>query len=361
MTVRTYETGAAFRELLDVLRDADQNFLDGFRAVPDEASVIEGYRFLVDVFSVALDCYVTTDAARPAFVKIVSPTRKFGGDNADAYYYYSPIDPARTYRVRGRMGDAVYLSLCAYGGPTDGRWSNRIVSKINNREMTFGPDQTFEVVIGGPERSRNWMALAEDAVALVTRDYLVDPVHGTQAVYSIEAVDPAPPPGLATDADMAARLRRTANFIRDLLNISPVPTPFDANTVQEPYVQQAVTYGWAAPDVAYAMGRYALAEDEALVIEGRSPECAFWNLCVWNPFMCTYDYRYHRCTVNGGQVRYEPDGSWRIVVSRRDPHHPNWLTTADHDQGLLWFRWFLPSGVPERPTTRVMNVGDVGR
>ena len=82
-----------------------------------------------------------------------------------------------------------------------------------------------------------------------------------------------------------------------------MPTPFDANTVQEPYVQQAVTYGWAAPDVAYAMGRYELAPDEALVIEGRSPQCAFWNLCVWNPLMCTYDDRYHRCTVNGGQVR----------------------------------------------------------
>lgn len=358
---RAPETGAAWRELLDVLRDADQQFLEGFRAVADDASAVEGYRFLADVFSVALDCYVTTDAARPEFVKIVSPTRKFGGDNADAYYYYAPVDPARTYRVRGRMGDAVYLSLCVYGGPTDGRWSNRIVSKINNREMTFGPDQTFEITVGGPERPGDWMALAEDAVALVTRDYLVDPVHGRQATYAIEAVDPAAPPAPPTDADMAARLRRTANFIRDLLNVSPVPTPFDANTVQEPYVQQAVTYGWAAPDVAYAMGRFALAEDEALVVEGRAPDCAFWNLCLWNPFMCTYDYRYHRCTINGGQIRYEPDGSWRVVVARRDPHHPNWLTTAGHEQGLLWFRWFLPTAVPARPATRVVKLRDVPR
>jgi len=358
---RRYETSTAFRELLDVLRDGDQNFLEGFRAVPDEPSAIEGYRFLIDVFSVALDIYVTTDAARPELLKIVSPTRKFGGDNADAYYYYAPIDPARTYRVHGRMGDAVYLSLCVYGGPTDGRWSNRIVSKINNREMTFGPDQTFEIVIGGPERPGNWIPLAEDAVALITRDYLVDPVHGRQAIYAIEAVDTAPPPAPPTDADMAVRLRRTANFIRDLLNVSPVPTPFDANSVQEPYVQQAVTYGWAAPDVAYAMGRYELAADEALVVEGRSPDCAFWNLCLWNPFMCTYDYRHHRCTVNGGQVRYEPDGSWRVVIAQRDLGHPNWLSTAGHAQGLLWFRWFLPADVPARPTTRVVKLADVPR
>jgi len=358
---RTYETGAAFRELLDVLRDADQNFLDGYRAVRDDASAVEGYRFLVDVFSVALDVYVTTDAARPELVKIVSPNRKFGGDNADAFYYYAPIDPARTYRVHGRMGDAVYLSLCVYGGPTDGRWSNRIVSKINDREMTFGPDQTFEVVIGGPRRPGNWIPLDDDAVALITRDYLVDPVHGRQATYAIEAVDPAPPPAPPSDADMATRLRRAANFIRDLLNVCPVPTPFDANTVQEPYVQQAVTYGWAAPDVAYAMGRYELADDETLVVEGRSPECAFWNLCLWNPFMCTYDYRHHRCTVNGGQVRYEPDGSWRVVIAARDPGHPNWLSTAGHHAGLLWFRWFLPSDVPPRPTTRVVPLTALAR
>jgi hypothetical protein len=105
------------------------------------------------------------------------------------------------------------------------------------------------------------------------------------------------------------------------------------------------------------MGRYELAEDEALVVEGRSPDCAFWNLCLWNPFLCTYDYRYHRCTINGGQVRYEPDGSWRIVIARNDPGHPNWLTTAGHDRGLLWFRWFLPADVPARPTTRVVSVG----
>jgi hypothetical protein len=359
MRSSSFETTAAFRELLDVLRDGDQSFLEGFRAVADDASVVEGYRFLVDVFSVALDIYVTTDAARPELLKIVSPTRKFGGDNADAYYYYAPIDPARTYRVHGRMGDAVYLSLCIYGGPTDGRWSNRIVSKINNREMTFGPDGAFELVIGGDRRPGNWIPLAEDAVALVTRDYLVDPVRDRQARYTIEAVEAAPPPPPPTDADLAVRLRRTANFIRDLLNICPVPTPFDANTVQEPYVQQAVTYGWAAPDVAYAMGRYELAEDEALVIEGRSPDCAFWNLCLWNPYMCTYDYRHHRCTVNGGQVRYEPDGSWRVVVARRDPGQPNWLSTAGHAQGLLWFRWFLPADVPVRPTTRVVKMRDV--
>jgi hypothetical protein len=359
--VRAYETTAAFRELLDVLRDADQTFLDGPRAVADDVSALEGYRWLTEVLGVALDCYLWADPARPEFVKIVGPTRKFGGDNPDAYYYFAPLDPARTYRVRGRMGDAVYLSLCVYGGPTDGRWSNRLVSSLNDRQMRLGADRGFEVVLSPKEHPGDWLELAPDAVCVVTRDYLLDPRRGAQASYTIEAVEPAPPPPPLADADLARRLRCTANFLRDLLNICPIPTPFEPNTVTEPYRQQQVTYGWAAPDVVYALGRYQLGDDEALVIEGRSPPCAFWSLCLWNPYLQTYDYRYERVTVNGGEVAYEADGSWRLVVAPRDPGHPNWLSTAGHRQGVLWFRWFLADEMPPPPRTRVVKLGALRR
>jgi hypothetical protein len=105
------------------------------------------------------------------------------------------------------------------------------------------------------------------------------------------------------------------------------------------------------------MGHYELGDDQALAIEGRSPACAFWNLCLWNPFLQTFDYRYQRVAINGGQVAYEPDGSWRLVVAARDPGMPNWLSTAGHPQGVLWFRWFLAEGLPERPRTRVIQIG----
>jgi len=350
--------------------------------VPDEVSALEGYRWLTEVLGVALDCYLHADAAHPAFVRLVSPTRKFGGDNADAVYHFAPLDPARTYRVRGRMGDAVYLSLCVYGGPNDGRWSNRIVGSLHDRELAIGPDRSFEVWLA-PERppgagsappsgsssaqpsgssraqpsgSSGWLRLDPDAVCVVTRDYLIDPVRGRQADWSIEAVPPAPAPALLTDPELARRLRCTASFLRDLLNICPLPPIGEPNAVAEPYRQQAAAYGWAAPDVVYAMGRYDLADDEALVLEGRAPACAFWNLCLWNPFLQTYDYRHHRVTINGGQIALEPDGSWRVVISARDPGHPNWLTTAGHPRGVLWFRWFLADETPARPTARVVKV-----
>jgi hypothetical protein len=53
-----------------------------------------------------------------------------------------PVDPARTYHVSGNRGDAVYLSMTVYGGPDDGRYSDRIVGTLNDRQLNSTPTGT---------------------------------------------------------------------------------------------------------------------------------------------------------------------------------------------------------------------------
>jgi hypothetical protein len=204
-----------------------------------------------------------------------------------------------------------------------------------------------------------WIKLEPDAVCAITRDYLVDPVEGRRVQWRIDAVDP-PPTRHETDADLARRFRAALTWLRDQAAIVPIPLG-EPNTVDEPYPVSRQTFGWAAGDAAYAMGSYELADDEVLLLEGRSPACAFWNVCLWNQFLHTYDYAYERVTLNGGQVVYEPDGSWRIVIAPRDPGHRNWISTAGHHRGRIWFRWFLPDETPARPTARVTSAGDLDR
>jgi hypothetical protein len=74
---RRFATTAAFHELLDLIRNGDAAFLEGPRAV-DDASALEGYRYLTEVLSVALDCFLWADAGRPTIVPIVSPTPSSG-------------------------------------------------------------------------------------------------------------------------------------------------------------------------------------------------------------------------------------------------------------------------------------------
>jgi hypothetical protein len=215
-------------------------------------SALEGYRWLTEVLSVALECYLWADSARPSLVPLAGPclpTRKWGGDNSDAFSHFAPIDPARTYRVRGRRGDACYLSLSVYGGPADGHWSNRIVATLNDRRMTLAKDGSLEVVLGARQPAAavaNWIELAPDSVARVTRDYVVHPTRERPASWSIEAIEAPPPPRLS-DAELAARFRAAATFLRELTNINPLPVnPALVNAVDEPYPVPAQTYGWAA-------------------------------------------------------------------------------------------------------------------
>src|SRR5262249_3714785 len=132
------------------------------------------------------------------------------------------------------------------------------------------------------------------------------------------------------------------------------------NVVQEPYPVPTVTTGWAAGDAAYAAGAFDLDDDQALVVRGRSPECRFWNLCLWTPFLTTYNDDYDEpVSINRPRVAHAADGSWTLVVAPRGPGRRNWGPTAGHRRGRLWFRWFHPTETPARPSTEVVALAEV--
>ena len=342
----------AFHAILTTLGDTERALQS--RGDLDELALLESYQWMFSLLQVGLLGQVWADPSRPRFVDIVGPYLKWGGDNADAFYQYAKLDPARTYRVTGQRGDASYLSLTVYGGPDDGHYSDRIVGSLNDRQVDIAADGTFELWLSPELQDGPTILLAPDAVAALTRDYLDDPVSGRRATWSIEAVEPAKKQAL-TDADLGRRLTAADTWLRDQAAI--VLGIGDANTVDEPYPVPTATFGWAAGDAAYAMGSFVLDEDQVMLVRGRSPECAFWNVCLWNPFLHTFDYAYDRVTINGTQVVYEPDGSWEIAIAAQDPGHPNWISTQGHRSGRIWFRWFLPGHTPDRPTVEVRKVG----
>jgi hypothetical protein len=342
----------AFIGLIDELVDIERR-LQGAEPPLDERERVESYRWIFSVLQVALDAHVWADSGRPRFVDIVGPNKKWGGDNTDAFYKHAPIDPSRTYRVRCAPGDAVYLSLTVYGGPSDGHYSDRIVASANDRTIQRDADGSFDLVLSSEQQPGNWLQLEADAVCAITRDYVDDPAIARRARWTIEADDPPPEKDESIET-VAAKFRAARVFLDEQARISPVRVD-PPNEVQEPYPVPSATFGWAAGDAAYAMGSFQLGEDEALLVDGRSPECAFWNLCLWNPFLHTFDDAYGRVTINGSQVVANEDGSWRIVVAAKDPGHPNWISTEGHGRGLLWFRWFLPAETPARPVCRVVR------
>ena len=358
----TTKAGGAFHALLDVLRDADATFLAGPRAVADAVSIAEGYRHLTHLLGYALDLYLESDAEHPRFTPLASPTRKILGDNVDSRYFFTAINGARAYRIRGRRGNDVYLSFCIYGGKPDGEWSDRVVANVSQRDITFGADGSFELTLSPdapPPGAMNWVKLDNDAVCVISREYYTDIDAAQPAYFSIEPVQTTVPPAPLTDDLLAARLRAVTTFIRETINFAPIPPLPMVNQLLPPMPWSPTVRGWGTPDNIYALGAFELEPDQAIVIAGRSPRCTYWGVQLWNRYMQSLDYRYHRVSINHAQAVLEPDGSWRVIIAYRDPGVPNWLDTAGHREGLFFCRWLQAEEFPEPPTCTVVPLGRV--
>ena len=206
----TPKAGVAFRDLLDVLRDADETFLVGPRAVSDAVSVADGYRHLTHLLAYAPDLYLESDPERPSFTPLASPTRKILGDNVDSRYFFAAINGTCAYRIRGRRGNDVYLSFCIYGGKPDGEWSERVVANVSQRDISFDDDGSFELVLSPeapPPGAVNWVKLEPDAVCVISREYYTDIDSAQAAQFTIEPLQATAPPAPLSDALLAARLR----------------------------------------------------------------------------------------------------------------------------------------------------------
>jgi len=353
----------AFHELLDLLREAEDNFLTKRNQTAD-VDIADNYKHLMDLISIGIDFYVHNDYERPHFVKIVSPHRKVGGDNAHALYDFTPVLGDRAYLIRGNRGKTPYMGFTLYGGENEA--DLRIIANLNSSDMVFDEGGDFSIVLSplsSDDRAPNHIRLEPDANSLFVRQYFFDAKKEGEASFTIEALDkPGKPPLLSGEA-MAQKLRSVANLVRGWVRVSPMPWPADPsayNVLCPPYQVSAMSTGhWATPDNIHAFGFFRLAKDEALVLHGRSPECLYWSCHLWNSCMQTFDYTNYNCAICKSEVKLEVDGSWKLVIAQRDPEVPNWLDTTGYEKGFVYFRWLRAKEVPPAIESSVVKLSEL--
>ncbi|MGC4113981.1 MAG: DUF1214 domain-containing protein [Myxococcales bacterium] len=367
MTATSSPSLEAFQQLLDVLRAASEKQTG---SLPMEIDRAEGVRYLMHLLSGGIDLYLEGDPERPRFVPMTSEVRKFGGDNPDALYHFAPIRGDRSYRITGRKTKECYLSFTVHGR-TDpkrlGMTAEPIQADINDRQLKVGPDGRFELVLSAHEQPGNWVKLEPSAASIITRHYyeLERPAIGNPEVapeLKIEALDPAPVRPSATEETMARRIADVAAFVRgatlELIPMGAMPVPFVSKVPNElptpsPF-RAANQASWGAVDIVYAMAPFALRPDEALVMEGTLPECAFANVMLWNRHMQTLEFRDRKVSLNRAQMKLGEGGTYRIVIAHRDPGVPNWLDTEGHFAGMIFWRFLLPKALPAKTVCKVV-------
>lgn len=314
--------------------------------------VADASRFLAAIAEGALT-FVHADPSAPQFVPWITADRRWADNGRDSAYWMAPVDGAHRYRVSGTRGGECYLSFTVYAGSPG--HPERVASNVNHLALGVGPGEDFELFLDPPP----------DACYVICRQYFLDPDHDPPASLRIEVVD-GPGPAVPAATAIAARWQAASDFVRAMTR-PPVTrsSPSYASTVVN---EVGAPAGWRAdegggrgtPDQTYALGRFRLDDDEALVMDVRVPPCVYASAVLWNRFGQSIDTRLHRATINHRQMVTGADGTARLVVAHRDPGVPNWLDTGGRRQGTVFWRFLLAAEPPEPIRSRVAGLDDLG-
>ncbi len=374
-----------------------------------ERNLAEGYRYLMGFIHSAVERAFHSDPVRPQFRNALSVINRGTIDNADAVYFFAPVDGRHSYLVRGRTGDTRhwrgepaapgickaphYLIFEASTGGLSGdsgtleelRPGTRTqTGRLDSSRIAVNPDGSFDILFA-PERPADFSGNFIPTLKTAHRPHPADPSLPAQRYASYisgrqlfndweheqaihleitrlggEGIPPEP-----YSADLAAReLRQCGELARNQMQFwnafwtipmgaygeRPGTLPglaFRRNGFNDINAASGATGGGMSTNL-YAGGVFELEPDEALIIENRIKlPPSYIGFQLGNLWGESLEYAHRIGSLNGHQTQVDLDGVIRLVVAHRDPGVPNWLDTGGHREGFLAPRWAY-SETPDR-------------
>lgn len=328
---------ASLDQLAGAIVEAGE-FVRGHQWFGSPLEQAEAYRHIVRILIASLEGKALMDPDFPFFREIDTRT-KSGMDNSDQRYLIATLDGEATYRVWGTRGTSRRLDLTLYGeddmAPS--------ISTIETEALSLAADGSFEVVIGGEPRPKNWLASRPGVVRLLIRQIHSDWANETPGHIHIDRIDPGRPLYPRFDARvMAGRLDdATAKFA---LSVRRWPeysrTRFDAllpaNRLSPP--RDTGSVGGLAGRIMVA-GHFELAPDEALVVTTWPSGAKYQGIQLGHHWWESLDYANRQSSLTADQARRSSDGAFHFIVSERDPGYANWLDTEGFHRGTIMLRY----------------------
>jgi len=350
-------TGKLWESYCETLKEAG-NLVLAEPAPQDPFNRAEGFRYLSRLSRTALEIFVEhADPKAPVLYRPAHETVKMGADNPDNYYQKAAISGAYEYRISGTRGSVYYLGFGTqasnYG--SDGRMG--LTGYLESADMAVDADGRFEIIVSCQKQPGNWLPMAPETETLIVRQTFMDRDNEAIADLKIERIGGDSQPEPLSPEAFEKGLVAAGRFV---LGTAKLFAGWSAMFRERPnalpeFDQELSLAVGGDPNIWYYHGYWELQDDEVLVIETQVPKCEFWNFQLNNYWMESLDFRYHRIALNNHSGVLEPDGSLKIVVSHRDPGHPNWIETCNHHLGTMCLRWIRANEYPE-PQTRVMTL-----
>lgn len=365
---------AAWNHFCDQLREAGTlAFKDANPASPLHRA--DAFRFLTQnlgqAFPLALE---TADPAYPLIHYFTHPTMKLGGDVCDFTYRQAWISGEHTYRITGRKGTARWFNLTVQGpkpakipgtdfAPLHEPFGDVPERNILGSQIEADADGNFELFIGGPERSKNWLPTTPGSRKLFIREAF-DGWYETPTTLTIERVGMDAPKPLPSADRMAAAFGWAGDFVTGLMRDWPEHSWATSGGVVDPGQPNAFPADRSANTADDAKrGRMAanmiwrLAPDEALIVEMDWHD-GFWLFGMGGVFVGSLDFLYRPVSYSPARTKVDADGVVRFVIAHDDPLVHNWLDTQGFSEGNLGYR-NLMSQNPATFRTRLVKRADL--
>jgi len=399
----TRELRGAWDDLIRSLERARDAIDDPQRMPPPGSprNLAEGYRYLMGFLHSAVERAFHEDPVRPHFRNALSIVNRATIDNADAIYFFAPIDGRQSYLVSGRVEDCaewrgeeppatgrkaphyvIFEASCgALAGDSGDLRELRPgvktqTGRLDSSGIEVAADGSFEILLG-PERPAGHTGNFVSTLKVVGRPHPDDPdmpperyanyISGRQlfddwqredaihlAIRQLGAEGTAAPAYSPEQA--AAELRRCGELVQGQMHFwnafwtilmgtyghreGGIPgVEFSRNAFNTINAASGATGGGMSTNL-YAGGVFELGPDEALIVENRIPtKPQYVGFQLGNLWGESLEYGDRTGSLNGAQTEIDPDGVIRLVIAHRDPGVPNWVDTAGHREGFLTPRW----------------------
>ncbi len=356
------DSAEAWTEFCDLLKQAGQVILrdDLETSTFDRA---EGLRYLTRLLRAGFVSFAENVGPENPVFRTMPELVKMGLDNPDNFYVSATVNARRTYRIRGTRGTIHYLSFAAQNQNFAAK--DRITGgagHLEDKELALESDGSFEIIASQKEHPGNWLRMNPDTAQILVRQTFLDRARETPVTLEIECLDtdadvprldPARVPGQLMGSAMYAI--GCAQWFADWVVAFRDKAPLNDFHFPDPEQHRHVG---GDPNVRMWLGMWKLAPHEALVIEATPPKCDYWNFQLGNIWAESLDYRFERVHINSGQARYRDDGSFELVVAHEDPGHPNFISTAGHDHGVMALRWVRTDAHPQ-PRVRLAKLDEL--
>ena len=316
-----------------------------------ELDRLEGYRLVTRMTALGFERFLEMgNSAAPQFFRLQSATRKFAGDAPDQLYYSAALSADYEYRITGKMWNdevnTLLIEASVYGGNMsfEGESTRRLISHLDEADIVTDENGNFEIVISKTEQGDNWLKLEDDVDNVLVRRYYQSPQLNDLLPLSIERLDGKVDTAPLQKQQLVKGLLGSAAFAEESVR-------FWHNWVKETRAARGLnTMGnlqdngdLLTPDgIKYIQGTWELAENQALKITFTPPKVPYWSFVPMNMWMESFDWHLSKSVrVTSNKFMSEPndDGSVTLVLSERDPKHPNWVFTQGHTAGLMSLRF----------------------